>query len=259
MELIFLVAICALTALLKQRLGKQLKTNVTFLNLFRLLFHVFVCAHHLYVMVYLAKMDKSKITDPAAKMMLTYAPVYFTPWNFATQGIYFSLSVLYDLLKVLSVSPTKLQRTLNNCLNHIYTGGIFPFSILVFTMFWGLYVIEPEFVFPKSCEETFPSWLNHSLHSWILIFAFVETSLVIRYPKKPKISIRGFNITFSIYHILFVSSRFFIGYWVYPLFNLLTHFQVFVFIWLYYFYMRFLLSLGLQIEKLKYSFVKYRD
>lgn len=55
-----------------------------------------------------------------------------------------------------------------------FTTFIFPFSLMVSLMFWGLYNINRDFVLPEACDEIFPKWLNHSVHTNILLLPVVE-------------------------------------------------------------------------------------
>lgn len=41
-------------------------------------------------------------------------------------------------------------------------------------MFWGLYAVDRDLIFPKKAEQFFPSWLNHSLHTAIFFYAVLE-------------------------------------------------------------------------------------
>lgn len=41
-------------------------------------------------------------------------------------------------------------------------------------MFWGLYAIDRELVFPKILDSYFPQWLNHVMHTNIVVFSVIE-------------------------------------------------------------------------------------
>ncbi len=41
-------------------------------------------------------------------------------------------------------------------------------------MFWGLYFIEPELVWPKMVEELVPNWQNHVMHTLPIVSVMFE-------------------------------------------------------------------------------------
>lgn len=44
--------------------------------------------------------------------------------------------------------------------------------------FWGIWAVDRELIFPKALDSFFPSWLNHVLHTAVLVFAVIEMVLV---------------------------------------------------------------------------------
>lgn len=45
-------------------------------------------------------------------------------------------------------------------------------------MFWGLYAIDRELIFPKSLDEFIPGWQNHVMHTLPIIGALLDAYLV---------------------------------------------------------------------------------
>ena len=42
-------------------------------------------------------------------------------------------------------------------------------------MFWGIYFIEPELVWPKLIEELVPNWQNQIMHTLPIVSVFFES------------------------------------------------------------------------------------
>jgi FAR-17a/AIG1-like protein. len=65
--------------------------------------------------------------------------------------------------------------------------------------FWALMAVDRELVFPKALDPFFPSWLNHVMHTNIMIFTLLEmvTSFHI-YPKRSK-GLIGLMVFMAIY------------------------------------------------------------
>lgn len=88
--------------------------------------------------------------------------------------------------------------------------------------FWALFTVNRELVFPKILDKYFPVWLNHVMHTNIMIFILIEMIMNFRaYPKrKVGISILGvFMLCYLIWiHIIHNYS----GHWVYPVLEVLN-------------------------------------
>ena len=51
--------------------------------------------------------------------------------------------------------------------------------------FWILMFIDRELVLPKAMDPFFPSWLNHIMHTNIMVFTVLEMVMTFRrYPKR---------------------------------------------------------------------------
>lgn len=98
----------------------------------------------------------------------------------------------------------------------------FPLSMFVGLTFWGLYAVDRELVFPKAIDEFFPTWLNHVMHTNIMVFILIEmfTSYA-KYPaRKVGMTVLGaFMATYLVWiHIIHAYS----GMWVYPVLDVLN-------------------------------------
>lgn len=88
--------------------------------------------------------------------------------------------------------------------------------------FWGLMAIDRELVFPKVLDEFFPTWLNHLMHTNIMIFIFLEMFLTYRpYPKRKR-GILGMTLFLVTYLIWMHVIYFYSGLWVYPILQVLN-------------------------------------
>lgn len=88
--------------------------------------------------------------------------------------------------------------------------------------FWALYAVDRELVFPKALDEFFPTWLNHVMHTNIMIFILIELATSYRkYPSR-KVGISVLSLFMLVYlvwvHIIHAYS----GMWVYPVLEVLN-------------------------------------
>lgn len=98
----------------------------------------------------------------------------------------------------------------------------FPLSMFVGLTFWALYFVDRELVFPRALDPFFPAWLNHVMHTNIMIFILVEMFTTFRkYPKKTVgLSILGSVMVLYLVWIHIIHS--YSGFWVYPVLDVLN-------------------------------------
>lgn len=98
----------------------------------------------------------------------------------------------------------------------------FPLAMFVGLTFWGLYAIDRELIFPEILDTYFPMWLNHLMHTNIMLFTLLELLTSYRkYPsRKVGLSILvGFMLTYLVWiHYLYAHTN----KWVYPVLNVLN-------------------------------------
>lgn len=88
--------------------------------------------------------------------------------------------------------------------------------------FWGLYAVDRELVFPKAIDPYFPGWLNHVMHTNIMIFILLEmyTSYA-KYPKR-KLGAGILTVFMLIYLIWIHIIHAYSDMWVYPVLDVLN-------------------------------------
>jgi len=97
---------------------------------------------------------------------------------------------------------------------------VFPLSLFVAVTFWTLYAIDRELVFPQVMDAIYPRWLNHLVHTFILV-TLVEAYIVDHaYPcrKTAFTTITGLTSLYLgwVFYIAYVSD-----FWVYPVLRVL--------------------------------------
>lgn len=88
--------------------------------------------------------------------------------------------------------------------------------------FWGLYAVDRELVFPKAIDQYFPAWLNHVMHTNIMLFILIEMyACYAKYPKR-KLGMTvliSFMLTYLIWiHVIHAYTN----VWVYPVLDVLN-------------------------------------
>lgn len=140
---------------------------------------------------------------------------FLTIINVLLQTLYFTLALLNDFIGTNENAPAKtpLIRKLKDI---VFCSLAFPIAIYVSSTFWAIYAIDRELVFPRILDPFFPTWLNHLMHTNIMIFMVLEAFVSFRkYPsRKTGISILSvFLLSYVAWlHVIYYLS----GFWVYP-------------------------------------------
>ncbi|XP_049856042.1 androgen-induced gene 1 protein-like isoform X1 [Schistocerca gregaria] len=143
---------------------------------------------------------------------------FLTFWNAILQSVYFVVCVTNDCIGTNENNPNRppLIRRLKDYLQPVLA---FPVALFVGATFWGLYAIDRELVLPRAVDPYFPWWLNHIMHSNIVLFSLIEMVICFRkYPDRI-IGIGGLTMFMGSYliwtHVVFYKT----GEWVYPVLN----------------------------------------
>ncbi|KAH0954607.1 hypothetical protein HN011_002863, partial [Eciton burchellii] len=146
---------------------------------------------------------------------------FLTFWDAILQSLFFSICFLNDLFGTNAVNVKKVP-FIRKLKDYLHASLGFPLAMFVGIIFWALMFIDRELVLPKALDPYFPWWLNHIMHTVIMVSTILEIILAPRqYPKRS----RGLGILVSfmlIYlvwmHVIYYKS----GIWVYPVMDILT-------------------------------------
>lgn len=137
------------------------------------------------------------------------------------QTLYFTIAVINDLCgsEERSTSRKPLIRRIKDIL---FCSLAFPLAMFVGTTFWGIYAVDRELILPRSLDAYFPLWLNHNMHTSIMIFALIDLATSFRmYPKRKLglLILTVFMLAYVIWlHVIYFES----GTWVYPILAVLN-------------------------------------
>ncbi|KAF5270682.1 hypothetical protein FQA39_LY01420 [Lamprigera yunnana] len=146
---------------------------------------------------------------------------FLTYWNALLQATFFTICLLNNFIGSTEVHP-KSKPFIRKLRDTILASLAFPLAFFVGITFWAIYAIDRELVFPKALDAFFPAWLNHIMHTNIMIFIVLQMYLSYHeYPsRKQCVTILvSFMICYLIWvHIIHAYS----GIWVYPILEVLN-------------------------------------
>ncbi|CAB3231454.1 unnamed protein product [Arctia plantaginis] len=148
------------------------------------LFHSFIVALNSYAIWYDQQyVDLPVPSEDFANMPIKARGVFLTFWCLVLQTVYFTIALLNDIFGTNATAPKKppLIRKIKDTVFSLS----FTIAIYVATAFWGLYIVNKELIFPDDIEIEFPSWLNHTMHTFIVPFILIELFISNRnYPSR---------------------------------------------------------------------------
>ncbi|XP_026726359.1 androgen-induced gene 1 protein-like [Trichoplusia ni] len=188
--------------------------------MWRTLFHLFSAIQFFYGCYY----DYRYVNIPVTSSAVT--PFggkfkYLTYWDAMIQTAYFTLALLNDLFGNNEPSPSE-KPLIRKIKDTVFSSLAFPLAIFVGVSFWGIYAVDRELILPRSMDPYFPLWLNHVMHTNIVVFILIDLLTSFRmYPKrKAGLSIlSSFMIGYLVWiHVIYFNT----GSWVYPILNVLN-------------------------------------
>jgi hypothetical protein len=130
--------------------------------------------------------------------------------------IYFGVALANDLMGTNEVI-LKNRPLIRKAKDYIFSSFAFPLSFFVSVMFWGIYFFDRDSIAPKEYEPFFPVWLNHFIHTDIVIFVLIELFILHRTYPKITASLIGL-FTFVLSYVLWIHIVYWeTEVWVYPI------------------------------------------
>ncbi|XP_030747755.1 androgen-dependent TFPI-regulating protein-like [Sitophilus oryzae] len=185
--------------------------------------------HFIYSLIYSSQLKYT--LDPVNipkefKILSKNGPFFLTVWNFILQIIFLFVVIIDELCNVVKdvVSVPKIQHKIQRIRQYMFLSLIFPCSLIVMTIFWGLYAVDRELIFPKIIDTFYPKWLNHTMHTIIAVPLVLE--LVFQRSKRNYRVSRSFalatlTIFLALYQTLNLSIYLVQNVWLYPIYQTL--------------------------------------
>ncbi|XP_058818042.1 androgen-induced gene 1 protein-like isoform X3 [Topomyia yanbarensis] len=160
-------------------------------------------------------------TNEKYQLPLKGREVFLTYWNVILQAAYFTICLINDFIGTNEVAPRKTP-LIRKLKDYTLAAFAFPVALNVGVTFWTLMAIDRELVFPKALDAVFPGWLNHVMHTNIVIFMILEICTSFRQYPSRKNGLTGLGLFMACYLVWLHVIRHFGGIWVYPVLDVLN-------------------------------------
>ncbi|CAH1180292.1 unnamed protein product [Phaedon cochleariae] len=146
---------------------------------------------------------------------------FLTYWDAILQGLFFTICLLNDFIGTNENLP-KRSPIIRRVQDKLLASLAFPLAMFVGLTFWGIYFVDRELILPKAIAPYFPEWLNHLMHTNIMIFILIEMFTSFRkYPSRRQgLGILAFVMLAYLIWLNVIHS--YTGFWVYPVLEVLN-------------------------------------
>ncbi|KAL5281646.1 hypothetical protein ACFFRR_005162 [Megaselia abdita] len=136
------------------------------------------------------------------------------------QVVYFSISLINDFIGTNEYHPKKAP-TVRKVKDYLFSSMCFPISFNVGISFWGIYIVDRELVCPEILDAIFPLWLNHMVHTNIMVFMILELFMLFRNNTSHSKSLMGLLSFMCSYLVWIHIIKHYSDDWVYPILEVL--------------------------------------
>ncbi|XP_050549125.1 androgen-dependent TFPI-regulating protein-like isoform X2 [Daktulosphaira vitifoliae] len=142
---------------------------------------------------------------------------YLTFLNGCFSALFFTYAVVIDASLIVFSPDSPVFDKLVQIKSYFFASITFPLSMFVSTTFWSLWFINRNLVMPHDFDLYFPNWLNHTMHTFVFIFALLEMITAYRsYP--PRIIGLCIHLGLQLLYLIWIHIVYSqCDQWVYPI------------------------------------------
>lgn len=145
---------------------------------------------------------------------------FLTCIDLIMQWAFFGFCIFCDQVGTTTQS-NKEKHVLQRFRDWAFTTLILPMGIYVSLMFWGVYAIDRNLIFPVFMDSWFPSWLNHIMHTLPVAGCMIEILMECHIYQKGVARYIPMFIAYLLYLFWTLYIKYAGGIWVYPLYEAL--------------------------------------
>lgn len=137
------------------------------------------------------------------------------------QTLYFTITALNDAFGTNEANPPS-KPIIRRIRDTMFSSLAFPVAMFVGVTFWAIYGIDRELILPSHLDEVFPSWLNHVMHTNIMVCTLIELATSFRMFPTRKTGLTLLSVFMLAYAVWLHVVYFETGAWVYPVLAVLN-------------------------------------
>ncbi|XP_063243481.1 androgen-dependent TFPI-regulating protein-like [Bacillus rossius redtenbacheri] len=179
------------------------------------LFHALALLHHAVAIWWLVRpKDLAGVTEPTTLNLQRYPCRFFTGWNLVAQTSFLCACVFEDLR---GDRQSRLAPHVARLADLVFWALVFPGTIFVGSVFWTLYTLDRELVYPTPIDAVLPRWLNHAMHTDIAAVLAAGMCRPRAPPPRP-LALAALLAYIACYDCVFLHAYTDGNVWIYPVF-----------------------------------------
>ncbi|XP_026742188.1 androgen-dependent TFPI-regulating protein-like [Trichoplusia ni] len=198
---------------------------MSFLPVLRIIWYIAVIAMHVSNIFYMRWFRSSRPVDPKDNHLENFRDLeyrFFTSWTFILQIIYSFYGLGCDLfiLKNSKKKDYSLPTPVSDFREILFSGLMWPCSMVVASIFWGLYAYDRDLIFPKFLDNIIPPISNHVIHTMIVPVVLFEVAFRPRFePETHARNVMQLTMHLCVYLSVLYFTYIEKGIWLYPIFK----------------------------------------
>ncbi|KAK3928764.1 Androgen-dependent TFPI-regulating protein [Frankliniella fusca] len=188
-------------------------------TLFTAVAHCTTVYYYAHVLRFIAGMRPTG-DETILRNFIDFRPKFLTMWGLAAQALLFVLCVLHDVTRVFPPS-SPVRRAARALRDLVLVGVSAPIAVTVTAIFWGLFALDRELVMPAALDKVVPLWLNHAMHTFVLVLVVVQ---LLAEPHHPPPLGQALALALAVcgaYLYTLLNEFATTGRWIYPVFEIL--------------------------------------
>ncbi|KAF7274671.1 hypothetical protein GWI33_012652 [Rhynchophorus ferrugineus] len=159
------------------------------------------------------------------RVLSKFGIFFFTLWTFTLQIVFMFIAIADECCKLLNIQSR--QKKLEKIRQQLFLSLMLPCSLIVMSIFWIVFHIDRELIYPKIIDTFHPRWLNHTLHTAIglpLLLEIVSHKIdrTISYKASRQYALIFLTGYLLVYQVLYFSLYLLQGIWLYPIYKLMS-------------------------------------
>ncbi|CAH2084090.1 unnamed protein product [Euphydryas editha] len=168
-------------------------------------------------------MQGDVLKDPDIRTLKANQLKYITIWNMGFQMIFLFLSLLCDMTLILKMkNEPKYIKYIRSYKDILFSAIVLPLTVIILILFWPLFTINRELVFPVFIDKAISLTSNHIMHTSILPIILIELFFNPKSrPQSHKWYLAHVAFIYVSYFAVIILNHAKTGTWPYPLVTLL--------------------------------------
>ncbi|XP_037300636.1 androgen-dependent TFPI-regulating protein-like [Manduca sexta] len=124
------------------------------------------------------------MSDPGVRRYYEFRTRFITCWTFVAQIIYAALELYCEVKNIQGKKDSNIIKKIKQYNDITFPGIVVPYSFMVPTMFWTLFIYDKNLILPAFMKKVVSSFSNHLVHTAVVPVVVWEMAFNPRYTRR---------------------------------------------------------------------------